>query len=152
MTVDPDIVGKTYPAFRYAIGREKVVEYALATGERDPLHLDVDAARAAGHADVVAPPMFVVVYQGRGVIPVLTDPELGIDFSRLLHSGQEFRWGPLVVAGDEIETTVTVAAARERAGLQFFDFSAESVRVGPARPEVVATGTWRNVVRPAEER
>ena len=47
---------KTYPPVTYAVGREKVREYARATGETDPLCLDVEAARAAGFHDVVAPP------------------------------------------------------------------------------------------------
>jgi acyl dehydratase len=143
-----DAIGRTYPPTVYAAGREKITEYALATGETDPVHLDVGAARAAGYADVVAPPMFAVVYQGRGVGRPLSDPDVGIDFPRLLHAGQEFRWGPLVIAGDEITTTVTVASIRERAGLGFFDFEAESVN---QRGEVVATGIWRNVVRGEEQ-
>ena len=46
----------------YAVGREKIREYAAAVGETNPLHHDLDAAREAGYADVVAPPMFAVVY------------------------------------------------------------------------------------------
>jgi len=148
MSAATDLVGKRYPPTVYAVGREKIREYALATGETDPLHLDLDTARAAGHADLVAPPMFAVVYQGRGVHEPLFDPALKIDFPRLLHAGQEFRWGPLVIAGDEITTTVTVAALSERAGLGFFDFRAESRN---QRGELVADGLWRNVVRGREE-
>jgi acyl dehydratase len=144
MSAGAELVGRTYPPTVYAVGREKIREYALATGETDPLHLDLDAARAAGHEDLVAPPMFAVVYQGRGVHAPLFDPELAIDFPRLLHAGQEFRWGPLVIAGDELTTTVTVAQISERAGLGFFDFRAESVN---QRGDVVAEGLWRNVVR-----
>jgi acyl dehydratase len=143
-----DAAGKTYPPSRYAVGREKVLEYAHAVGETEPLYLDVDAARAAGHADVVAPPMFAVVYQGRAVTPAVLDPEVGIDFAHLLHAAQEFRWGPLVLAGDEITTTTTIESVAERAGLQFFVFAAESRN---ERDEVVATGRWTNVVRPAED-
>jgi acyl dehydratase len=146
--VNLDAIGKTYPPAVYAVGREKIAEFALATGETEPLYLDVQAARAAGYADVIAPPMFAVVYQGRGVTPALLDPELGIDFAHLLHAGQEFRWGSLVVAGDEVTTTARVASISERAGLQFFAFEAESVN---QRGEVVATGAWSNVVRPAQE-
>ena len=54
----------------YAIGREKVREYAYAVGESEPLYLDVEAARAAGYADVVAPPMFAAVYCGPAIGPV----------------------------------------------------------------------------------
>jgi acyl dehydratase len=148
MSTGTDLVGRTYPPTVYAVGREKIREYALATGETNALHLDLEAARRAGHADLVAPPMFVVVYQGRGVHEPLFDPDLGIDFPRLLHAGQEFRWGPLVVAGDEITTAVSVAAVSERAGLAFYDFRAESRN---QRGELVADGLWRNVVREREE-
>ena len=86
----------------YAVGREKIREYAAAVGETNPLHHDVEAARAAGYADVVAPPMFAVVYASRSLVPALFDPEVGLDFARMVHGGQDFRWGPLVVAGDEI--------------------------------------------------
>src|SRR3954452_3328275 len=98
MPANTAAVGKRFPATTYAVGREKVKEYALATGETNPLHLDHEAARAAGHRDVVAPPMFAVVYCAAAMGPVLFDPEVGIDFSRLVHGGQEFEWGPLVVA------------------------------------------------------
>ena len=148
MGVNLEAIGKTYPPVIYAVGREKVAEFALATGETEPLHLDVEAARAAGHADLVAPPMFSVVYQWRAVTPAIFDPEIGIDFARLLHTAQEFRWGSLVIAGDEVTTITRVASISERAGLELFSLEAESVN---QRGEVVATGTWSNVVRPAEQ-
>jgi acyl dehydratase len=141
-----DAIGKRYDPVVYAVGREKVKEYALAVGERDPLHLDVAAARAAGHADVVAPPMFAVVYQSPSVMPALFDPEVGIDFAMLLHSGQEFRWERLVVAGEELTTTTTVAAVAEKSGMGFFDF--EVVTVDEAG-EPVVTGIWKMLVRGA---
>src|SRR6185503_18898555 len=92
MPVNTSAVGKEYPAVTYAVGREKVKEYANAVGETNPLHLDPAAARAAGYDDVVAPPMFAVVYQARAVTPGMFDPEVGIDFAMLVHSGQDFRW------------------------------------------------------------
>ena len=62
MAVNTDVIGKTYPPASYAVGREKIREYARAVGESNPLYLDVDAAREQGYDDVVAPPMFAVVY------------------------------------------------------------------------------------------
>jgi acyl dehydratase len=126
------------------VGREKVREYASAVGETNPLHFDVEAATAAGYADVVAPPMFAVVYSGRAVAPGIFDPEVGIDFARMLHAGQEFVWGPLVVAGDEITTTGSVKDISERGGMKFFVF--ESVSVNQSG-ETVCTGTWTQIVR-----
>jgi acyl dehydratase len=146
MTVNAEAIGKRYEATTYAAGREKIIEYALATGETNPLHLDVAAARAAGHADVVAPPMFAVVYQQRSVVGAMFDPELAIDFAHLVHGEQEFRWERLVVAGDELTTTLTVADISERVGMGFFAFATESVN---QRGETVCTGLWNNIVRPA---
>src|SRR5436305_10127045 len=146
MPLQTDAVGKTYPPLIYAVGREKVREYALAVGETNPLHLDVEAARAAGYADVVAPPMFAVVYAGRSVGPVIFDPDVGINFAMMVHGGQEFRWGPLVVAGDEITTTTSVNDISDRGGMGFYVF--ESVSKNQSG-ETVCTGTWTDIVRGA---
>jgi acyl dehydratase len=146
MPVSTAAIGKRYAPVTYAVGREKVREYALAVGETNPLYLDVEAARAAGYPDVVAPPMFAVVYTAPAVMPPLFDPEVGIEFARLVHGGQEFRWGRPVVAGDEVTTTVKVQDISERAGNGFFVFESTSVaRDG----ETVCVGTWTNIVRGA---
>jgi acyl dehydratase len=128
----------------YAVGREKVREYAHATGETNPLHLDPEAARAAGYADVVAPPMFAAVYCGPAIGPAILDPEVGIDFSRMVHGAQEFEWGPAVVAGDEITTTAELEEKGARGGLSFFVFRTVSTN---QRGETVCEGRWTNIVR-----
>ena len=140
----PAPVGKSYPPTVYAVGREKIKEYAFAVGETNPLYLDVDAARAAGYKDVVAPPMFAVVYSAQSVTPALFDPEVGINFAMMVHGAQEFRWGPLVVAGDEIRTEVGVKAIEERDGRGFYVFESVSTN---QRDETVCVGTWTNIVR-----
>jgi acyl dehydratase len=137
-------VGKTYPPVTYAVGREKVREFATAVGEDGALHHDLDAAREAGYADVVAPPMFAVVYSSRPLASALLDPEVGIDFARMVHGGQEFVWGPPVVAGDEIATELEVKDIAERGGLAFFVFETRSTNQDG---ETVCTGTWTNIVR-----
>ena len=144
MALNTDAVGKTYPPVTYAVGREKVREFASAVGEDNPLHHDPHAAREAGYADVVAPPMFAVVFGGRAMAPALFDPEVGIDFARMVHGGQEFVWGQPVVAGDEIATEVEVKDVAERGGLQFYVFESRSTNQDG---ETVCTGTWTNIVR-----
>jgi acyl dehydratase len=146
MPVKTDAIGKTYPPTTYAVGREKIREFAHAVGETNPLHLDLDAARAAGHPDLVAPPMFAVVYGAPAVMPAIFDPEVGIDFARMVHGGQDFTWGALVVAGDEIETTVKVVDIHERAGNGFYVFETRSVN---QRGDEVCAGVWTNIVRGA---
>jgi acyl dehydratase len=144
LALKTDAVGKTYAPVNYAVGREKVREFASAVGEENPLHHEPDAAREAGYADVVAPPMFAVVFGGRAMGPALFDPEVGIDFARMVHGGQEFVWGRPVVAGDEIATEVEVKDVAERGGLQFYVFESRSTNQDG---ETVCTGTWTNIVR-----
>jgi acyl dehydratase len=139
-----DAVGKTYPPVTYAVGREKVREFAAAVGEDGPLHHDPDAAREAGYADVVAPPMFAVVYSSRPLTSALFDPEVGIDFARMVHGGQEFVWGEPVCAGDTISTEACVKEIYEKDGKGFYVF--ETVSVNQDGAEVVR-GTWTNIVR-----
>jgi acyl dehydratase len=144
VAIGTSATGKAFPAVNYAVGREKVREFAAAVGETNPLYFDVDAARAAGHTDVVAPPMFAVVYSWRAMGQAVFDPQVGINFAMLVHGGQEFRWGPLVVAGDEIDTTVTVKDISQRGDMGFYVFESVSTN---QRGETVCTGTWTNIVR-----
>jgi acyl dehydratase len=144
MPVNSQAVGKTYEPTLYAVGREKIKEYANAVGETNPVHLDVRAAREAGYADVVAPPMFAVVYCSPSVGPPIFDPELEINFAMMVHGGQEFEWGPVVVAGDEITTTVSVTDISDRGGLGYYVFESIS---NNQRGEQVCRGTWTQIVR-----
>ncbi len=144
MAIETKAVGKTFPPTTYAVGREKIKEYALAVGETNPIHLDHEAARKAGYDDVVAPPMFAVVYKSPAMAPAIFDHDVGMNFALMVHGGQEFRWGPLVVAGDEIQTTVTVKSIDERDGKGFYVFESVSRN---QRDETVCVGTWTNIVR-----
>jgi acyl dehydratase len=144
MPVNPSAIGKSYPPTVYAVGREKIREYALAVGETDPHHLDVATAHAAGYADVVAPPMFAVVYSAAALGPALFDPEVGINFALMVHGSQEFRWGPLVVAGDEITTSVTVKDISQTDDKGFYVFESVSTNQDG---DTVCVGTWTNIVR-----
>lgn len=144
MPVNTSAVGKEFPPVIYAVGREKVREYASAVGETSPLHLDPAAARAAGYDDLVAPPMFAVVYQAPAVTPGMFDPEVGINFAMLVHSGQDFRWERVVVAGEELTTRAKVAGISEKGGMGFYDFEAVT---SDADGATVCTGIWKIIVR-----
>ena len=137
-------IGKTYPAFDYEVGREKIREYANAVGETNEIYFDREAAKSAGFRDVVAPPMFAVVYSAGSVGPPIFDHEIGIDFMRMLHGGQEFVWSEPVCAGDTITTETKFKDYSEKDGRKFYVF--ESVSKNQEGQEVVR-GTWTNIVR-----
>jgi acyl dehydratase len=62
----------------------------------------------------------------------------------MLHGAQQFEWGPLVVAGDEISTTVRVRDITERGSNRFYVMESISTN---QRGETVCVGTWSNIVR-----
>ncbi|HWW67594.1 MAG TPA: MaoC family dehydratase N-terminal domain-containing protein [Solirubrobacterales bacterium] len=144
MAIKTDAVGKEWPGVTYQVGREKIKEYANALGIDNPVHLDVEAARAAGFRDVVAPPMFAVVYSGRAMAPVMFDPEVGMNFATMVHGGQEFEWGKPACSGDEITTTPKCLEIYEKDGKGFYVF--ESVSVNQDGEQVVRA-VWTNIVR-----
>jgi acyl dehydratase len=136
--------GKTYPPFEYEVGREKIREYANAVAETNQIHFDRRAAQDAGFRDVVAPPMFAVVYSAGSIGPPIFDPEIGIDYTRMVHGGQEFVWGESVCAGDTITTETTFKDFSEKAGRKFYVF--QSVSRNQEGQETVR-GIWTNIVR-----
>ncbi|HXV53210.1 MAG TPA: MaoC family dehydratase N-terminal domain-containing protein [Solirubrobacterales bacterium] len=144
MAVNEDAIGKSYPPVTYQVGREKIREYAHALGITNPVHHDREAAVAAGFRDVVAPPMFCVVYSAPALGPAVVDPEVGINLATMVHGGQEFVWGEPVCSGDEITTEIEVTEIYERGGKGFYVF--ESVSTNGDGDEVVR-GTWTDIVR-----
>jgi acyl dehydratase len=139
-----DAVGKAWEPVSFEIEAERIAQYAEAIGAGNPVHSDRDAALAAGFRDVVAPPMFAVVYSSVAMGPALLDPEVEMNFAAMVHGGQEFEWGELVYAGDTITTTVTCKDISESGGKGFYVF--ESVSENQDGEHVV-TGTWTNIVR-----
>src|SRR5437764_14730731 len=98
MPPDTSKIGKTYPPYEYEVGREKIREYANAVGETEAVYHDAETARAAGFRNVVAPPMFAVVYSAGAMGPASLDPELGSNLMMMLPGSQEFGWTEAVGA------------------------------------------------------
>ena len=136
MPVNPELQGRSYPASTpYLVGREKVREFSRAVFATNPLNLDPVAARAAGYADVVAPPTFAVVVQEHTLAQLLADDDAGIDFSRVVHGDQRFSFTRPIVAGDELTATLTVTSVKSLGGHSMV--TAESVIVDAAGSPVV---------------
>ena len=117
MALDAGLVGRGYPPSAvYEVGRAKVAEFAAAVGATDPAHTDAEAARALGHPDVVAPPTFAIVVTLGAADVVITDPEVGLDYSRVVHGEQRFTHHRPIRAGDRLVSTTTIEAVRTVAG------------------------------------
>ena len=144
MALNTEAEGKSWEPASFEVEAERVSKYADAIGADSPVHRDPEAARAAGYRDVVAPPMFCVVYSSVAMGPAILDPEVGMNFAAMVHGGQEFEWGEPVCAGDTITTAVRCREICERDGKGFYVF--ESVSTNQDGEQTVK-GTWTNIVR-----
>jgi len=143
--VNPDLVERAFPsAAPYLVGREKVREFARAVFATAPLHHDPEAARAAGFADVVAPPTFPIVIAEATLQQLLAEPDAGIDFSRVVHGDQRFTYSRPIVAGDELTATLRVTSIKTLGGNSMV--TSESSMVD-ARGEHVVTSVSTLVIR-----
>jgi acyl dehydratase len=143
--VNPAIEGRVYPPTDpYLVGREKVREFARAVFATHPTHLDSDAARAAGYADVVAPTTFPIVVTAATLDQLLGDEEAGVDFTRVVHGDQRFAYSRPIVAGDELTATMTVTSVKSLGGHSMV--TSESAIVDATGAHVV-TATSTLVVR-----
>jgi acyl dehydratase len=117
VALDAGLVGRSYPPSAvYEVGRAKIAEFATALGDPDPVYRDADAARAAGHPDVIAPPTFAIVLSLDAGTVVVEDPDVGIDYSRVVHGEQRFTHHRPIRAGDRLVATASIDAVRSVAG------------------------------------
>jgi len=115
-----DTIGRTYPKTApYEVGREKIREFAEAIGDHNPAYLDAAAAQKLGHPDVIAPPTFPIIFTMRSTGAAVLDPEIGIDYSRVVHGEQRFVYQRPVRAGDRLVCETTIEDLKNRAGSIF---------------------------------
>jgi acyl dehydratase len=144
MPLDQSFVGRTYPPTPpYEVGREKIREFADAVGARHPAHRDLAAARAHGHPDLLAPPTFPIVVTMPAGRQIIDDPELGMDYSRVLHGDQRFRYNRPIYAGDKLTCVCTVEEITSRGGHDFITTRADVSVHG----QLVVTAWSKLVVR-----
>jgi acyl dehydratase len=145
VALDPVLVGRSYPPSAvYEVGRAKIAEFATAIGDPDPAYRDPEAARALGHPDVIAPPTFAIVVSLEAATAVLDDPDVGIDYSRVVHGEQRFTHHRPVRAGDRLVARTTIDNVRTVAGN---DMLTTRVELATEDGEAVCTATSMLVAR-----
>jgi acyl dehydratase len=148
MAVNADFVGRSYPpSGPYAVDAASLAAFAAAVGSTDPVHSDAEAARAAGYADVIAPPTFAVSLAQQCDRQLVEDPEAGIDYSRVVHGEQRFVHHRPITAGDEVVGTMTVDEVRAAGGHSMVTTRTELATTGG---EALCTSTSTIVIRGGE--
>jgi MaoC dehydratase-like protein len=127
--VNADLEGATYPPVRFRVDGERVLAFAQAVGHRGP----------------GVPPTIVTVPEiEAGLDNVISDPRLGIDLTRVLHSEQEYRWSRPVVVGETLIGSATIESLRDKGGMRFLTLRTE---VRDELGEIVASGRCTLLVR-----
>ncbi|MET9090282.1 MaoC family dehydratase N-terminal domain-containing protein [Streptomyces sp. NPDC004237] len=148
MALDQSFVGRTYPPTEpYEVGREKIREFAEAVGDANPVYTDPEAAKALGYSDVIAPPTFVFSITFRAAGQVVEDPQLGLDYSRVVHGDQKFAYQRPVRAGDRLSVTSTIEAIKSLAGNDVIDIRGD---VHDEAGELVVSALTKLVARAAD--
>lgn len=146
--VNTEFVGREFTRTPpYGVSRAKIAEFAAAVAAESPLHTDPGAARAAGYADVLAPPTFAVLIAQRAEAEYIEDPAAGIDFSRVVHASESFTHHRPIVAGDLLQTSVHVDDVKVRSALTMITTRTE---IAATSGEAVCTVTSTLAVRGEE--
>jgi acyl dehydratase len=130
VALNPAFAGRVFgPGEPYEVSRVKIADFADAIGEQSELCRDREAAIKAGYPDVIAPPTFAVVISMASSGEVNADPELGLDYSMVVHSDQGFSYSRPLHAGDVVVATTTVDSIKSVGSMSILVTSTEIVTV-----------------------
>jgi acyl dehydratase len=146
MTLNQALKGKVYGEVSFPVVREQVLEFADAIGEDDPMFRDLEAARAAGYPEQLAPPTFVTKMQIMTSGQVVVDQDLGLDYSRVVHGEQEYEWVRPVLVGDVLTAFPRIADIFAKKSNEYLVIEAEirdagGTTVAVGRTTLISRGT-----------
>ncbi len=137
MPLNASFVGKAYPPMpAYLVGREHIRDYATAIGDLDPAFHNVDAARELGYPDLIAPPTFAFSLTMKAMAMAMFDPDLGLDYGRVVHGEQHFAYERPICAGDELTVSCVIAEIRSSGRNEYLTTRSE---VSTVEGELVVT-------------
>ena len=128
------------------VERGRLAFFARASGQRDPVYADLDAARAAGHPDLPVPPSFYFSLEMERPDPLGWLTALGIDLRRVLHGEQSFTYHAMAHAGDVLmlRSRITDVAAKKGGTLDLLTKQTSVTRGGQPVTEAVSVIIVRN--------
>jgi|SRR5512136_491981 acyl dehydratase len=110
--LDKTLIGRESEPVLHEVEKGAIRRHAEAIGDPNPIYVDEEAARAAGHASLVAPPTFAAVL----TVNDRFRHSLDLGTRSLLHAEQQLEYGRPIVAGDRITVKSRVADVQEKAG------------------------------------
>ena len=96
--------------------RVKIMEFARAIGDPNPVYRDQAAARQAGYPDVIAPPTFAIVAALPASIAAAREMLPGTGATTIVHVDQRFEYTRPIRAGDVLHAESAVTSVRELRG------------------------------------
>lgn len=140
MPLNQALKGKQYQEVSFTVDRDRVLAFADAIGEDNPVFREAAAARGAGHEGQLAPPTFVTVMQIMTSGQVVLDRDLGLDYSRVVHGEQEYQWRRPVRVGDVLTAVPRLADLYAKGPNEFLVIESE-IRDASGETVVVARST-----------
>ena len=110
MGLNRDLIGKQYADVEFAVERERIVQFADAIGDDDERYRSEEP---------IAPPTFPTVLQIATGGQIVLDPELQLDYSRVVHGEQEYEIERPLRAGDRLTATPRIADIYSRGPNEF---------------------------------
>jgi len=125
--LNPDSVGRTFAGTDViTISQSEVAAFCAVIGETDT---------------AIAPPTFTIRITLTQFEEILTRPEIGLDWSRLVHGDQKFEIFSPVKAGDALTCTATIESYRVAAGNEIVTVRSDLHREGK-----LAISAWSTLV------
>lgn len=112
-------IGHKMPGVSVAVEKGQLTFFAKATGETNPIYFDEDAAMAAGHPTLPAPPTFAFTLNALARAkagPGGYMPDMGINIAHVLHGEQAFDYHATIYAGDVMTVAGTITDIYDKKG------------------------------------
>ena len=125
--LNPDSVGRTFPGAKsFPVTASEIAAFAAVVGEGDLR---------------VAPPTFSIRISLEQSHDLLTDPQVGLDWSRVVHGDQKFEIYRPIVAGDVLKCSTTIETYKVLAGNEVV-----TVRSDLRSDDELVVSTWSTLV------
>ena len=125
--LNPESVGRTFPGVdEVRVTQEEITNFARVIGET---------------SYEVAPPTFAIRLSLSQSQAILSDPSVGLDWSRVVHGDQKFEIHRPIVAGDVFRCSSTIESYRVAAGNEIV-----TVRTDLHSGTEVVVATWSTLV------